>query len=104
MTNHSAQLNATEVAAQGSLPDIPAPPSAPSSNSITSLHLISFNELTEVTFFTELITDITKNVAGYTFDTDHSTEHMLAILTAIQAQEKLHELNTNRAVTKFGGQ
>jgi hypothetical protein len=29
---------------------------------------------------------------------------MLTILTAIQAQEELHELNANEAVTKFGGQ
>jgi hypothetical protein len=104
VANPSAQLAAIEVAAHGSLPDGPAPPLAPSSNSITSLRLISFNELTEVAFFTELIANITNNVAGYTFDADRAKQHMLTILAAIQAQEELHELNANEVVTKFGGQ
>ncbi len=103
VANPSPQLAAIEIAAHGSLPDSPAPPPALSANSITSLRLISFNELTEVAFFTELLANITNNVAGYTFDSDRAKQHIITVLIAIQAQEELHELNANEAVTKFGG-
>ena len=99
----SEQLKDIEAAAHGSLPNGPPPPSAPSSDSITSLRLIAFNELFEVAFFTSLKNNITNNVEGYTFQTDHEKQHILDILTNIQAQEELHELNANGAVAKFGG-
>lgn len=104
VTSSSPQLAEIEVTAHGSLPDGPASPLAPSSDSITSLRLISFNELTEVAFFTELIANITNDAAGYTFDSDRAKQQMITVLTAIQAQEEIHELNANEAVTKFGGQ
>lgn len=102
VANPSSQLTAIEQAAQGSLPNGGAPPT-PKDNTVTSLRLIAFNELFEVAFFTELIANITNNVPGYTFSTDHSKQSALKTLTAIQAQEELHELNANGAVTKFGG-
>jgi len=104
VANPSSQLTTIEAAAHGSLPNGPPPPSAPSANSLTSLKLIAFNELFEVAFFTDLIANITNNVAGYTFRTNHAKQSVLTKLAAIQAQEQLHELNANGAVAKFAGE
>ena len=103
IANPSTQLSEIEAAAHGSLPTGLSPPAPPTANSITSLRLIAFNELFEVAFFTELIANITNNIDGYTFRTTHEKEVVLTTLTAIQAQEELHELNANGAVAKFGG-
>ena len=98
--NPSSQLNKIEQQAHGTLPNGTAPP-PPKSNSLTSLGFIAFNELFEVAFFTELISNITHNVAGY--DQISNREEVLATLKVVLAQEELHELNANGAFNKFTG-
>jgi len=103
-----SQLLAIEQQAHGSIPiPFPAAPAAahgPAADSITSLEFIAFNELFEVSFFTELIFNITNNVPGYRFDTEIDTrDYILNALIAVQAQEELHAINANIAVKKFTG-
>ena len=56
ITNPSKQLTIIEDKAHGSLPN-EAPPSSIQANTLTSLQLVAFNELFEVAFFTELISN-----------------------------------------------
>ncbi|KAH6720872.1 hypothetical protein BKA61DRAFT_570515 [Leptodontidium sp. MPI-SDFR-AT-0119] len=86
--------------AQGSLPNGP-PPSTINPNTLTSLRLIAFNELFEVAFFTSLLNNITTNAPGYTFSSSSTRDTALAALTAIRAQEELHVLNANGALSHF---
>ena len=101
IANPSAQLTAIEQQAQGTLPNGPPPPSI-QPDSLTNLRLIAFNELSEVAFFTELLTNVTNNYQGYQFEDDSVRKFVLATLTAIQAQEELHALNANGALKHFG--
>jgi hypothetical protein len=102
VANPSNQLTGIEVQAHGSLPNGPPPPSKPSDNSLTSLKLIAANEIFEVAFFSELITNITKNYDGYRIRDDSARKFILNALTAVQAQEELHALNANGALSHFG--
>jgi len=95
-----AQVTAIEQQAHGSLPN-GGPPPTPKDDTFTSLRLIAFNELTEVAFFTELINNITSNVKDYEIHGDKSKAKILAALTAIVAQEELHLLNANGALSHF---
>lgn len=102
VANPSDTLTNIELLAQGSLPN-GGPPPTPASDSLTSLSFIAFNELLEVAFFTQLLSNITTNVTGYAIDDPAICEEIVTILTAVQAQEELHALNANGAVTKFAG-
>lgn len=105
IVNPSSQLTAVSIAALGSLPNLPPPPNAPSADSLTSLRLIAFNELFEVAFFTELLSNITNNVMGYEIGGgEDARTFMINALTAVQSQEELHVLNANGAITQFGGE
>jgi hypothetical protein len=95
-----AQVTAIEQQAHGSLPN-GGPPPTPKDDTFTSLRLIAFNELTEVAFFTELINNITTNVKDYEIHGDKSKAKILAALNAIVAQEELHLLNANGALSHF---
>lgn len=86
--------------AQGSLPNGP-PPTNVNPNTLTSLRLIAFNELFEVAFFSSLLTNITSNVTGYTFPSASTRDTAVSTLTAIRAQEELHVLNANGALSHF---
>ncbi|KAL2060775.1 hypothetical protein VTL71DRAFT_9417 [Oculimacula yallundae] len=94
------QLLVIQEQARGSLPDGP-PTSTINPNTLTSLRLIAFNELFEVAFFSSLISNITTNVTGYTFSSPSARDTALASLTAIVAQEELHVLNANGALSHF---
>ncbi|RDW83482.1 hypothetical protein BP5796_04973 [Coleophoma crateriformis] len=101
----SDALTVVSVAAHGSLPNSPPPPNKPSADALTSLRLIAFNELFEVAYFTELLNNITNNVEGYEVGgKDDARNFMIKALTAVQAQEELHVLNANGAITHFGGE
>jgi Ferritin-like domain len=99
IANPSGQLTGIEEAAHGSLPN-GAPPASVTSDTLTSLKLIAFNELAEVAFFTELITNITK-VEGYYNGEEGAIQTILNALVAVQAQEELHALNANGALKHF---
>lgn len=86
--------------AHGSLPNS-APPANVNPNTLTSLRLIAFNELFEFAFFTSLLSNITTNATGYTFSSPSDRQTALAALTAILAQEELHVLNANGALSHF---
>ena len=58
------QLLSIQKAAGGFLPNVPLPTTL-SRNATTALKLLAHNELFEVAFFNELLTNITTNVPGY---------------------------------------
>jgi hypothetical protein len=98
----TANLTSIEKAAHGSLPN-GAPPKNISSTTLTSLQLIAFNELFEVAYFTDLLHNVTHNVDGYQIEAGSARDLVIETLTAVRAQEELHELNANNAVTHFTG-
>lgn len=101
IANPSSALTTIEIAAQGTLPNGP-PPTSVTADTLTSLQLIAFNELFEVAYFTDLIYNITNNVAGYQIGGDGVQEFVLNALTAVQAQEEVHTLYANGALAQFG--
>jgi len=101
VANPSSQLTAIEQQAHGTLPNGPPPPSI-TADTATSLELIAFNELFEVAFFTELLSNVTNNVTGFQFADSNDRTTVITALTAIQAQEELHALNANGALAHFG--
>jgi hypothetical protein len=101
ITNPSSQLTAIEDQAHGTLPNGPPPPSI-TADTETSLELIAFNELFEVAFFTELLSNVTNNVPGFQIIDSNECKTVIAALTAVQAQEELHALNANGALAHFG--
>lgn len=101
VANPSSQLTAIEQQAHGTLPNGSPPPSI-TADTETSLELIAFNELFEVAFFTELLSNVTNNVTGFQFANGNSRNVVITALTAIQAQEELHALNANGALAHFG--
>lgn len=100
VANPSDQLTAIQNKAHGSLPN-GGPPASITPNTLTSLQLVAFNELAEVAFFTELISNVTNNVEGYRIQDGPSRKFILDNLIAVQAQEELHTLNANGAVNHF---
>ena len=99
--NPSAALTAIEIAAHGILPNGPAPPAAPAADDLTSLRLIAFNEIFEVAYFTELLFNVTNNVAGYTYQDQYARQELIDALTAVIAQEKEHALFANGVLAAF---
>jgi hypothetical protein len=79
-----SELALVEQHAHGTLPNT-SPPPVISNKGITNLQLIAFNELFEVAFFNELITNITENVEGYRFSDADDKSLVLASLKAILA-------------------
>jgi hypothetical protein len=100
ITAPSEQLTSIQDQAHGSLPN-GSPPANIADNTATSLQLIAFNEIWEVAFFTDLISNITNNVAGYRIQDGATRRFVLDTLIAVQAQEELHALNANNALAHF---
>ena len=100
ITAPSNQLTIIQNKAHGSLPN-GGPPANITANTLTSLQLIAFNELSEVAFFTELISNVTNNVEGYKIQDGATRRFVLETLKNVQAQEELHALNANNAVNHF---
>jgi hypothetical protein len=78
------ELREIEQNAHGTLPNGPPPPVI-SNEGIVNLKLIAFNELFEVAYFSELITNITENVEGYRFTDDDDRNETLSWLQVILA-------------------
>eukprot|EP01099_Mayorella_cantabrigiensis_P001566 TRINITY_DN1702_c0_g1_i1.p1 TRINITY_DN1702_c0_g1~~TRINITY_DN1702_c0_g1_i1.p1 ORF type:complete len:397 (+),score=48.93 TRINITY_DN1702_c0_g1_i1:245-1435(+) len=97
----SSQENDLFNQAHGTLPNGPPPPAPPAEDDLLSLRLIAFNELWEVAFFTELLSNITNNVPGYQFSDPNQRQAVINAITAVQAQEELHALNANGALAHF---
>ncbi|KAJ5121282.1 uncharacterized protein N7515_009243 [Penicillium bovifimosum] len=95
------QLKMIEEYAHGTLPNGPPPPGI-SEPGITNLKLVAFNELFEVAFFNELITNITEKVPGYRFSSEDDLDYVLRSLRTILAQEELHALDANNALDNVG--
>jgi hypothetical protein len=87
-----------QLQAHGTLPNGPPPPSL-SPEGVKNLQLIALNELFEVAYFTELVYNLTNKVSGY--DLGYGHEYVLDALTSIVAQEELHLLNANGALSHF---
>jgi hypothetical protein len=98
---NAAQIVAIEAQAHGSLPNGAPPATPPKDDSFTSLRLIAFNELFEVAFFTELLSNITNNVSGYDIQHDERRNYVIEVITNILAQEELHAINVNNALAHF---
>jgi len=97
------QLKEIEQKAFGTLSNETPPPKL-SPDGITNLQLISFNEIFEVAFFTELLWNVTNNVAGYEIKDRKERDFVIKSLNAVQAQEELHAINANNALKHFGAQ
>ncbi|KAJ9267800.1 hypothetical protein DTO195F2_134 [Paecilomyces variotii] len=85
----------------GTLPN-GAVPSNISAEGLNNLRVIALNELFEVAFFTQLLSNVTHDVPGYTVKDKDSKAFLVQTLTAVQAQEELHALNANGALKHFG--
>ncbi|KAJ5355914.1 hypothetical protein N7517_010523 [Penicillium concentricum] len=96
-----SELETIELNAHGTLPNGP-PPAGISEGGITNLKLIAFNELFEVAFFDQLITNITDKILGYRFSDEDDYTFVLNGLKVILAQEELHALDANNALTHVG--
>lgn len=87
------QLNAVNQQAHGTQPNGGAPTLG--KDDLTSIQLIAFNEIFEVAFFTDLLYNVTNNVAGFTISDATTRTNVINALIAIQAQEELHAVNAN---------
>lgn len=83
-TPSPSELESIEERAHGTLPN-GAPPSGISEGGLTNLKLVAFNELFEVAFFEELITNITEKVVGYRFSNEDDYDFVLNGLKVILA-------------------
>lgn len=79
-----SELALVEQHAHGTLPNT-SPPPVISNNGIINLQLIAFNEMFEVAFFNELVTNITENVQGYRFSDPDDKRLVVESLKAILA-------------------
>ncbi|RJE22891.1 sexual development protein [Aspergillus sclerotialis] len=86
-----------ELKSQGTLPNGPPPPKV-SKEGIVTLQLIAFNELFEIAFFSELLTNVTNKVPGFDIPNAGERDFVLKSLTAILAQEELHALSVNNVL------
>ncbi|KAJ5807361.1 hypothetical protein N7447_010817 [Penicillium robsamsonii] len=96
-----SELEMIELNAHGTLPNGPAPAGI-SEGGIVNLKLIAFNELFEIAFFDQLITNITDNILGYRFSDKNDYNFVLNSLKVILAQEEIHALDANNALARVG--
>jgi hypothetical protein len=100
-TNTEA-LGAIQTAAHGSLSNITPPKFLNGGKvSLSVFQSVAFNENSEVAFFEELLFNISTNVPGYQFATTDLRNEALLNINAIVAQEKLHQINANKAIARF---
>ncbi|KAF7155494.1 hypothetical protein CNMCM6106_004640 [Aspergillus hiratsukae] len=101
-----SQIRDIERRAHGTLPNTP-PPNNISRQGIVNLQWIAFNENFEVAYFNSLLHNVTNNVTGYEIPDEEDDEDaedrdlVIRSLTAILAQEELHELSANMALQHF---
>jgi hypothetical protein len=79
---NATQLLAIEQHSLGKLPNANLPSNI-STEGITNLQLIALNEIAEVAFFTELISNLTNHVNGYKIP---SEQHNLIVNALLAAQ------------------
>lgn len=99
-TPAASQLAAIQTQAHGSIPAGNAPPPKPQPDTLTSLRLIAFNELFEVSYFAQLL-DLVKSKAHGFWDDSRDMAFIVDTLTVILAQEELHAINANNALKAF---
>lgn len=100
----SEELNNTETAARGTLPGPNGnAPTGLQPGTLTVLQLIAFNEIHETAFFSQLLSNITDNVPGYTASdiaalTSTPRDAIVTSIQTVLAQEQLHALNAQGAL------
>jgi hypothetical protein len=100
-TPAAGQLAAIETQAHGTIPTgNPPPPAPPKADTLTSLRLIAFNEIWEVSFFQQFLSLVKSKANGF-WDDSRDMNLLVDALTAVLAQEELHAINANNALTKF---
>jgi hypothetical protein len=100
-TPSAGELAAIETQAHGSIPSgNPPPPAPPKADTLTSLRLIAFNELFEVSYFQQLLQLIESHAHGF-WDDSKDMKFIQDTITAVLAQEELHAINANNALAKF---
>ncbi|KAL8900621.1 MAG: hypothetical protein Q9192_000965 [Flavoplaca navasiana] len=90
------QLAEIQRLAGGTLPNQPLPTNL-SQDAIATLKLLAHNELYEVAFFTELLTNITTAAPGYGSNDTAPLDRLLLVrqIEAIKNQEELHAVAAN---------
>lgn len=78
------QLLTIEKTASGTLPNGP-PPATLSAQGVLNLQVIAVNEIFEIAYFNELLSNITKNVEGYQIEDKSARELMIDTLTNVRA-------------------
>jgi hypothetical protein len=78
------QLAKTQETAAGTLPNGPPPPKL-SDQGVLNLQVIAVNELFEVAYFNELLSNVTNNVEGYHIEDKSAREVMINTLTNVRA-------------------
>jgi hypothetical protein len=100
-TPSAGELAAIQTQAHGSIPSgNPPPPAPPKADTLTSLRLIAFNELFEVSYFQQLLQLIESKANGF-WDDSKDMKFIQDTITAVLAQEELHAINANNALAKF---
>ncbi|KAI0508885.1 sexual development protein [Xylaria bambusicola] len=95
------QLLSIEQQADGLLSNLPPPPQL-SDAGITNFQLIAFNENLEVSFFDEIIKNITSHAPGFCSNSSaYSETALLEILTTVKAQEELHAITAINNLEHF---
>lgn len=85
----------------GTLPNT-APPKNISQEGLNNLRVIAANELFEVAFFNQLLSNVTNNVTGYTVPDKEGQEILIKTLTAVQAVCYSHlHLSSSRLLTQL---
>lgn len=109
LSNGFPDLNDTALAevnqeAFGTLSNGSVPAALGNDESLNNFRLINFNEEFEVAFFSELLSNITNGVEGFTNPTNSTDEFdfVIAQLKATLAQEQLHALSAVNALKHFG--
>ncbi|KAI0551230.1 sexual development protein [Xylaria curta] len=99
---NAQQLLGIEQQADGLLSNLPPPPTL-SQAGITNFQLIAFNENLEVSFFSEIISNITNHVPGFesTKSSTWSETELLEILKTVKAQEELHAITAITTLQHF---
>jgi hypothetical protein len=99
-TPSAGELAAIQTQAHGSIPSGNPPPPPPKADTLTSLRLIAFNELFEVSYFKQLLDLIESKAPGF-WDDSQDMQFIQDTVTAVLAQEELHTINANNALAKF---
>ena len=117
---NASAVAAIEKAAGGTLPNSPLPTSltagatatlqlyvvhqARSCGKADMLYRIALNEIFEVAYFTQLLSNITNSVSGYDLSdgSKYNKTYIVNTITAIQAQEELHAAGANAILASAG--